>query len=687
MKRWTKLLMIAVLLYPNIVYAENTEIIDNAENNQEIVDNTENTENIDTNTESNTESNEEVSEQIVRPTLKYKSHVQKYGWLDYVSENMVSGTDHQSLRLESFIIDLGEYNNLIEYRSLIEGNGWETTYKKGGEVSGTDHQSKRIEAIQIRLKEELADKYDIYYKVHCEKFGWLPWAKNDEISGTIGYGKRVESIIIKIEEKGKGEETENTFKERDTTLVYNSHVQDIGWMREVNSDITGTLNDKRLESFYLKFDFQKHAGDIVYSSYVEGIGWQEEKRNGEISGTDHQSKRIEAIKINLTGDISNYYDIYYRVYGNNWSGWAKNNEIAGSIGYDRKITAIEIKLVNKGTGEETGNSYTRKDTILKYSTHVESIGDQSYVSDREISGTTGKGLRAEGIIIKLDSIYEGDIYYTTRTDREDWQEYKTSGIYSGTRHKSRAIQNIRMHLSGELAEKYDIYYRVHTANYGWLGWAKNDEIAGVNHYQIEALEIRLYEKDDEEKDSLPVSGHYIAQVSYKPYYYSQKDPRWNMKKIGLSTIGRSGCAPTSMAMAFQGILGKRVEPTDVAEYLYNNTWEYNRNNKGASGKAIVRAAEYYGIKRTALKTKQELIEALQNGKIVFAAMGNGHFGKLTYNHAIIIYGFQNNEAYVYDPLPDNNNNRLFSIDLLWNEQSKDPDDSSGGSNFHSLERY
>ena len=56
---------------------------------------------------------------------------------------------------------------------------------------------------------------------------------------------------------------------------------------------------------------------------------------------------------------------------------------------------------------------------------------------------------------------------------------------------------IQIKLTGALAEKYDIYYRVHvrTTN-GWLNWAKNGEIAGVLHYArfIDAIQIVLTEK-------------------------------------------------------------------------------------------------------------------------------------------------------------------------------------------------
>ena len=66
-------------------------------------------------------------------------------------------------------------------------------------------------------------------------------------------------------------------------------------------------------------------------------------------------------------------------------------------------------------------------------------------------------------------------------------------------------------------------------------------------------------------------------------------------------------------------------------------------------------------------------------------MGNGKYGKPTYNHAIVFFGHNNGKTTVYDPLHANDISE--SIDLLWNEQSTDPDDSSGGSNFYSLERY
>ena len=63
-------------------------------------------------------------------------------------------------------------------------------------MAGTSGKAKRLEAIQIRLTGELAEKYDVYYRVHAQSYGWLAWAKNGESAGTEGLAKRLEAIQI-----------------------------------------------------------------------------------------------------------------------------------------------------------------------------------------------------------------------------------------------------------------------------------------------------------------------------------------------------------------------------------------------------------------------------------------------------------------------------------------------------------
>lgn len=53
-----------------------------------------------------------------------------------------------------------------------------------------------------------------------------------------------------------------------------------------------------------------------------------------------------------------------------------------------------------------------------------------------------------------------------------------------------------MKLTGNAAAKYDIYYRTHCRDFGWLAWTKNGGKSGSAGYakSIEAVEIQLIPK-------------------------------------------------------------------------------------------------------------------------------------------------------------------------------------------------
>ena len=93
------------------------------------------------------------------------------------------------------------------------------------------------------------------------------------------------------------------------------------------------------------------SGDVEYQVHCQTYGWMDWKKNGEKAGTYGEGKRLEAIRIRLSGQLAEVYDVYYRVhcqsYG--WLGWTKNGETAGSYGLGKRLEAIEIKLLEKGT--------------------------------------------------------------------------------------------------------------------------------------------------------------------------------------------------------------------------------------------------------------------------------------------------------------------------------------------------
>ena len=311
----------------------------------------------------------EVETQAEKTSVSYRTHVQTYGWQDYVKDGETSGTSGQSKRLEGIQIKLEhpEYTGDIEYRTHVQTYGWQN-YVKNDAMAGTTGQSKRLEAIQIRLTGEMAEHYDIYYRVHSQTYGWLDWAKNGEYAGTAGYSKRLEAIEIRLIEKGGAAPGPTEKKYLHPMISYRTHVQTYGWQGYVQDGNTSgtTGQSKRLEGINIKLNNQEYNGGVRYKTHVQTYGWQDWKSDGAMAGTEGQSKRLEAIQIELTGEMANHYDIYYRVhcqtYG--WMGWAKNGQLAGTAGYSKRLEGIEIKLVSKGAAApgKTDGAYTEPHT-------------------------------------------------------------------------------------------------------------------------------------------------------------------------------------------------------------------------------------------------------------------------------------------------------------------------------------
>ena len=208
----------------NEVVEDNTNDSSINEDDLQDVDQNENTEIVDDNENSEintTEGNDEITnqvttnspEEVITPKIMYKTHVQDYGWSNYISEG-VSGTVGKSKRLEAIKmkLDLGSYEGSIEYATHIQDIGW-TSFVSDDQLSGTEGKSKRLEAIKIKLVGDIANYYDVYYRVHIQDNGWLDWACNGASAGSETYGKRLEGIEIKLIKKGDQipENTQNPF--------------------------------------------------------------------------------------------------------------------------------------------------------------------------------------------------------------------------------------------------------------------------------------------------------------------------------------------------------------------------------------------------------------------------------------------------------------------------------------------
>ena len=135
-------------------------------------------------------------------------------------------------------------------------------------------------------------------------------------------------------------------------VTYTVHVQTYGdqqgWVHD--GTMAGTKGQaKRLEEIRVKLTGDEYSGSIQYKTHIQSYGWQDWSYNGEKSGSRGQAKRLEGIEIQLTGEVAKHYDVVYRVhcqtYG--WMDWVKNGVKAGTSGQAKRLEAIQIKLVPK----------------------------------------------------------------------------------------------------------------------------------------------------------------------------------------------------------------------------------------------------------------------------------------------------------------------------------------------------
>ena len=316
------------------------------------------------------------------------------------------------------------------------------------------------------------------------------------------------------------------------TVSYSTHIQSYGWNKSAakNGAVAGTTGKaKRLEAIKISVEGNEDLG-IQYTTHCQGYGWLNWSSNGEISGTTCEAKRLEAIKIQLTGADRDKYDVYYRVHaqGYGWMNWAKNGEAAGTAGLAKRLEAIQVVVVKKGESvpdKFEGVTASEKKAYMasaaataatvegsdrahvQYRSHLQTYGWQNWKNDGDISGTTGKAKRLESLKLELkNKDYTGGICYNAHVQTIGWQAdpnksatWKKDGEFCGTTGNAKRLEAIQIELYGEMAEHYDIYYRVHSQTYGWMKWAKNGEMTGTTgqHKRIEGIQVVLVKKGEQ----------------------------------------------------------------------------------------------------------------------------------------------------------------------------------------------
>ena len=408
----------------------------------------------------------------------------------------------------------------ITYTATVTFEGKDYKDTKTEEVAALGHDYKVSEKDGWKWTADKEKGYTAVATFVCSRCK----DSHDETADVVKEDKNSQIIYTATakytDETGK-EFTATATKSTKMSVSYKVHRQDYDWEEDWKKDgqTSGTEGQcKRLEAIRIKLPGGV-SGSIEYRTHIQDIGWEKNwSKDGEKSGTEGQCKRLEAIQIRLTGEVAENYDVYYSVHAENfgWLGWAKNGEEAGTAGYGYRLEAIRIQLVTKGdkAPELIGTiKEAMKARLVGYQTHVQDYGTQAYVYDGAMAGTEGECKRMESIRMKLPSSMNSSIQYRSHVQNIGWEKkWASNGSLSGTTGQCKRLEAIQIKLSGDVAENYDVYYRVHAQDYGWLAWAKNGESSGTEGYakRLEAIEVRLVPKGT--TPNLPASANEKAFI-------------------------------------------------------------------------------------------------------------------------------------------------------------------------------
>ena len=443
------------------------------------------------------------------PSVSYRAHVSNVGWMSVVANGKTSGIIDSGNAIESLSLDVNWYGHggAISSRAHVSGIGWQNW---SSDTIGTTGQSRSIEAVQFKLNGEISTAYDIWYRVYASGLGgWLGWASNGAPAGSTAKGVGIQGVQILLVEKGSsspGDTTGHFVGVTDTLsgISLGLNGKSLGLAQGKSILLGSESGSEPLTSISLTFENQDTLGSIDYSGCFEFGGWSDIVSDGAALNSKNDGRVLKAVRLTLTGDLSGSYDIWYRCFDSQkgWLGWACNGADSGTALVGSFLKAIEVRVVSKDSSAPgvTDGAFVPDTSVdgpyVVYQAHSANNGWSSSVLDGQEAGTTGKSLSLQALNVSLAGM-DDDSFIEARAHVANigWQEWRSAG-YIGTVGQGLAIQALEMRLNGPLADQYDIYYRVHSAGFGWLGWAKNGDSVGTTglNIQVEAVQIKLVSK-------------------------------------------------------------------------------------------------------------------------------------------------------------------------------------------------
>ena len=271
--------------------------------------------------------------------------------------DLTSGKPIESFKLSASFSGKKQ-KGALSYTVSFGTEGW-SAWQSGGKTLTSLRPGNYAEAIKIKLTQMYEEIYDIYYRVYLPGCGWMDWAKNGDAAGTNGLDAPFSGVQVMLVKK------EAAYKPISGTCPYVSYafVNNIFYEGELkNGKSTGRASnaaslgnpsaDQILTGYSVNLTHGGAylSGALTYKGYSEKNGWNSKTEEGKLCTSGEKGEALDAVSISLSGDLSKYFDVYYRSYIQTfgWLGWAKNGASSGSTGAGKHIKSLQICLVLKG---------------------------------------------------------------------------------------------------------------------------------------------------------------------------------------------------------------------------------------------------------------------------------------------------------------------------------------------------
>ena len=366
--------------------------------------------------------------------------------------------------------------------------------------------------------------------------GWTLATDKKSISKT--YSQNTQETV-KVQDYGGVEKTANVNISnivKDLTVQYQTHVQIDGWQGwKSNGQTSGTEGRSlRLEGIKISIQNLPAGASILYKTHVQNVGWQNWKKNGEMAGTEGRSLRLEGIKIklqNLDG-----YTVKYRVHVQNigWQDWRYDGQMAGTEGQSLRLEAIQIVIVNKIINAKVENNtaktmYYSNDKINDVGTYYTNLKNntlRAYINGVDYT----KNLTSKKISpLDPDIDQERYSYNLSINDIKQFKDgintIKISLVDSSGKEVATTSREIIVN-----TKDIHIFYKAHVQDIGWQSKEfKDGETAGTTgrSKRMEAISIRT--------QNLPQGVSILTQAHVQDIGWMQ----WTSDNKIVGTTGRS----------------------------------------------------------------------------------------------------------------------------------------------------